>query len=495
MIYQGDAYRSFENWIDNLEPIVAKNFSYHEYFEPDKLFLRIKQVIIEKVSKEYLENLIKPNKLPKSKYGPLIISNEVLKISLKKRILYNLFFLLESLYLLITFFWRISKKSNQNSRKYKILIEPPIVGSIKSFKKFLEENRIEGLENSDELIIKKSNSPRNTIINTKFFKNPWIEIINYNLGFLPKVKLIFDFILYTLSSIIYLNKSNLNILLYRDLPNSFFINFLNKRKEIKDIFVTNSFLRQQPLWLDGLKSRSFKTHMIWYSQNIIPKFYKGESSQSIFPGVNMIRIDNHWVWTKKFGEYISNLNRDSNFSFVGPILFYNPEHKMKSFEKKTISIFDVIPIKDYGYTGSFKNYYTVETISNFVGNILLVVNKIREEYSIDIEVVLKSKRRMDSRYHDLQYFDNLDKYLEKFGFFKVIQDTTNLYDLIKNSMMIFSVPFTSTAEVGKELEIPSFYYDSSAKIRPNKKIYEIPFLESKNEISKEIVKILNVNTK
>ena len=110
MIYQGDAYRSFENWIDNLEPIVAKNFSYHEYFEPDKLFLRIKQVIIEKVSKEYLENLIKPNKLPKSKYGPLIISNEVLKISLKKRILYNLFFLLESLYLLITFFWRISKK-------------------------------------------------------------------------------------------------------------------------------------------------------------------------------------------------------------------------------------------------------------------------------------------------------------------------------------------------------------------------------------------------
>ena len=115
------------------------------------------------------------------------------------------------------------------------------MGSIKSFKKFLEENRIEGLENSDELIIKKSNPPRNTIINIKFFKNPWIEIINFNLGFLPKIKLIFDFILYTFSSIIYLNKSNLNILLYRDLPNSFFINFLNKRKEIKDIFVTNSF--------------------------------------------------------------------------------------------------------------------------------------------------------------------------------------------------------------------------------------------------------------
>ena len=26
MIYQGDAYRSFENWIDNLEPIVQKTF-------------------------------------------------------------------------------------------------------------------------------------------------------------------------------------------------------------------------------------------------------------------------------------------------------------------------------------------------------------------------------------------------------------------------------------------------------------------------------------
>ena len=99
---------------------------------------------------------------------------------------------------------------------------------------------------------------------------------------------------------------------------------------------------------------------------------------------------------------------------------------------------------------------------------LIIVNKIREEYSIDISC-FKVKRRMDSRYHDLQYFDNLDKYLKKFGF-QVIQDTTNLYDLIKNSMMIFSVPFTSTTEVGKELEIPSFYYDSSAKIRSNKNI-------------------------
>ncbi len=495
MIYQGDAYRSFENWIDNLEPIVAKNFSYHKYFESDKLFLRILQVITEKASKEYLENFVKPNELPKSEYGPLIISKEVIKISLKKRILYNYFFILESLYLLIIFFWALSKKSNQNFKKYKVLIEPPIIGSIKSFERFLEENKIKGLENSDELIIKKSNPPKNKSISIKFFKNPWIAIIKSNHCLYLKVKMIFDFIFYTFSSIIYLNKSNLNILLYRDLPNSFFVKFLNKRNEITDIFVTNSFLRQQPLWLSGLKNRNFKTHMVWYSQNIIPKFYKGESSQSFFPGANMIRIDNHWVWTKKFGEYISNLNRDSNFSFVGPILFYNPEHKMKSFEKKTISIFDVIPIIDYGYTGSFKNYYTVETISNFVGNILLVVKKIRDEYSVDIDVVLKSKRRMDSRYHDLQYFDNLDKYLEKFGFFKVIQDTTNLYDLIKNSMMTFSVPFTSTAEVGKELEIPSFYYDSSAKIRPNKKIYEIPFLDSKNQISKEIVKILNVNTK
>ena len=38
----------FENWIDNLEPIVAKNFSYHEYFEPDKLFLRILRLLLKK---------------------------------------------------------------------------------------------------------------------------------------------------------------------------------------------------------------------------------------------------------------------------------------------------------------------------------------------------------------------------------------------------------------------------------------------------------------
>ena len=80
---------------------------------------------------------------------------------------------------------------------------------------------------------------------------------------------------------------------------------------------------------------------------------------------------------------------------------------------------------------------------------------IKLERNIQLyRVVLKSKRRMDSRYHDLQYFDNLDKYWKSLVF-QSNSDTTNLYDLIKNSMMIFSVPFTSTAEVGK-LEIPSF---------------------------------------
>ena len=60
-------------------------------------------------------------------------------------------------------------------------------------------------------------------------------------------------------------------------------------------------------------------------------------------------------------------------------------------------------------------------------------------------------------------------------------------------MMIFSVPFTSTAEVGKELEIPSFYYDSSAKIDQIKKYMKFHFWNQKMKF--QGVKILNVNTK
>jgi hypothetical protein len=85
--------------------------------------------------------------------------------------------------------------------------------------------------------------------------------------------------------------------------------FLNRKKLLKDIIITNSQFTTQFLWMKGLKKQSYRLHMIWYSQNFIPKKYIGEEIGSDLPSARHIRVDTHWVWTFGFMKYLKNLGQ------------------------------------------------------------------------------------------------------------------------------------------------------------------------------------------
>ena len=53
--------------------------------------------------------------------------------------------------------------------------------------------------------------------------------------------------------------------------------------------------------------------------------------------------------------------------------------------------------------------------------------------------------------------------------------------LIKNSDAVISMPFTSTALIAKELDVPSIFYDASGEILEYKS-HNITVLKSKNEL-------------
>ena len=55
--------------------------------------------------------------------------------------------------------------------------------------------------------------------------------------------------------------------------------------------------------------------------------------------------------------------------------------------------------------------------------------------------------------------------------------------LIKVSDAVISMPFTSTAIIGKELGKPSIYYDASTSVEHNES-HGIPVLKSKVELNK-----------
>ena len=348
------------------------------------------------------------------------------------------------------------------------------------------------MNNTDFLIIEKRALPQNATSKLIFKASPWNYIIDSNYSVFALFFIALKFILFTLVSFFYLNRSPLNILFYRDLPNTFSVQLLNRKNLLKNIFITNSSYLVQPLWLKGLKNANFKSNMIWYSQNFLPKFYKGESKQSYLPGTNKIRIDHHWVWTKKFGELLKKKNPSCNYTAIGSILFYPFELNPKIL-KEYIVIFDVIPFKTNSKLlfGAIYSYYSIEAIKAFVADIVVTISEINNTYNKQIEVILKTKRPRHILHSD-EYFQYIEKLKLKHPIFKIVDSQLNIYPLINGSKAVFSVPYTSTAEVGFEMNIPSFYYDALNKINTNKVTKHIPMLFNKKELKEVILKSIDL---
>ena len=364
-----------------------------------------------------------------------------------------------------------------------------------NLKNFLKRTKISDLNDIDHLIIKKQNIPPNDTSRLIFRSSPWNYIIDVNFSTVERVLLTLKFTLFFISSLFYLNKSPFNILFYKDLSNSFCVNILNRKKLLNNIYITNSSYQVQSLWLRGLKKRNFKSHMIWYSQNFIPKFYRGESEQSYLPGTNKIRIDHHWVWTEKFGQMLKRKNVSSNFTAIGSILFYPFDLKYNK-TKEYILMFDVIPVKSKKKIlfGTTHNYYSEETIMAFVKDLVTSVSQINHKFNKQIQVILKTKRPK-SKYHSDKYFQFLENLKLEYPTFITVDSQINIYGLINESIAVFSVPFTSTAEVGFEMKIPSFFYDPSDQINTNKQIQHLPILFCKEELEGAILESINYSKK
>ena len=92
-----------------------------------------------------------------------------------------------------------------------------------------------------------------------------------------------------------------------------------------------------------------------------------------------------------------------------------------------------------------------------------------------------------------------EKFLEnlklEYPTFITVDSQINIYGLINESIAVFSVPFTSTAEVGFEMKIPSFFYDPSNQINTNKQIQHLPILFCKEELEGAILESINYSKK
>ena len=269
---------------------------------------------------------------------------------------------------------------------------------------------------------------------------------------------------------------------------------LNRRGLINSIVITNSNYSAQPLWMNNLPNKVFKTHMVWYAQNTVPIVYKDKPIKAVIPNYLYMQADEHWVWTKGYAEYLRGLGTVGEIHVVGPIVWQLPnlaEIESNDANEVVISIFDVTPVNDSfaQELGLYGNYYNAENMINFIDQIMLVVDRIQLKIEGNIRVLLKHKRGHHSR-HSQEYIARINDYIESCQI-AIVPFNENVYKVVAQSAMVIVVPYSSPAYIADALNIPAIFFDPTGRVFPTyEQSKNLKFISSDIELERYILSVL-----
>ena len=283
------------------------------------------------------------------------------------------------------------------------------------------------------------------------------------------------------------------VLLARDYAQFNVMQFLGEAGAIEALIYTNSNYLVQPLWA-RLKKRPYRTHLIWYSQNCFPFIYKDDSTVSYLPGYKQMAIDQHWVWTAGFQQYLSTAaKQNGNIEVIGPVMWYLPKQvDRRQANTIKIAIFDVTPFKNeiIKKVGLYDNYYSSATARKFIKDIVNVFDDISQKNKdLKIELFLKHKRGQVVG-HDVEYLQLVED-LHTEGRIKLAPSNSNIYSLLYESDLSIAIPYTSTVYISSSINKPAIYFDPTDTLFPSyEKSVFIRFAGSVKELKDSIMQVI-----
>lgn len=333
-------------------------------------------------------------------------------------------------------------------------------GSLESFKTFLRKGPIKSFKEETHFVI--MGKPTDSEHGYWFSSAPLFESVKVKLFKFwdPLVLLAFQ-IKYFFIYFIYGLKDSKNWLLYKDLPYQGVAEFLNKNDFIQEVFLTQSGMQDQKLWLSDVKRKNFSTTLLWYSVNSKAFRYYPDQSRGIHPYFLNSRVDIHCVWNKHEANWIKEIAPLSKVEVVEPIIFYLPEAKpiLKATTQNEFNavIFDVAPHVRSIYTPSFYSYHKTQNCIKFIEDIDISFGKVANELNYKFNIYLKPKRLPSKVHHDQKYFD----YVDTKNYHK-LEPEANVFDLIDQADIVIVALYSSPMFISKKNNC--IYYDPTGDL-------------------------------
>ena len=266
--------------------------------------------------------------------------------------------------------------------------------------------------------------------------------------------------------------------LFSESVNLYYIMTLGRHDVAKDYFFNNSGWFLKPLWSYEVENYGSKCSLYYYSINIENYQYHHKNVKKVIYGLKIMTWKNFVVWDQQQEDYLRQFCPNSNYIQVKYLDFSGKEllHE-KSTGKKRVAVFDVTPTRTTHYVKlgvAIPHYYSEELNLTFLQDIIEVFPE--DEW----EILLKRKRTVGYTFCSKGFIKKQNDLVNSKLF--IIDSDVAPRSLIESSDVVISMPFTSTAILGKIKGIPSIYYDAFGQAQETES-HGIEILGCKEDLS------------
>jgi polysaccharide biosynthesis PFTS motif protein len=236
--------------------------------------------------------------------------------------------------------------------------------------------------------------------------------------------------------------------------------FQQPERLAREYLFHNSGCVYRPLWTYEAEQHGCKVVLYFYSANCEP-FKRPDG----YPKVNndyyeVMSWPHYMVWDAYQTEFIRrSVGEDAGVEVVGPIWFSASAENLPPLPLVTIAVFDVQPVRAslYQRLGIDFDYYTPANTTSFLTDCHAASK------ACGATMALKRKRNIGTLAHPM--YEYFVARLSKECGFTAINSDVSASRLIEKCIAVVSMPFTSTALLGRALGKPSAYYDPHGMIQ------------------------------
>lgn len=503
LLRQNKINAEYDLWLNKLKQILENSRLSIPHYRKEEVVERLLQMISYETFPQFNRDFDKISSSAAYGLGQIHIDlkKKTIQVPIKyliKNII--LFFMYVTKYFFSSFFkWLLSNQSKTNQLPINIFnsygFYSIFAKEIKFERNFITHGPLAFLNSPNLLFIQADHFER--VNNVVFSKSPFTDLYRFLPINFKNFKLILSsFINLIINYFASLLNSSLSVLFNRDLVIQAAIEPFLKNKMLSHIIFTNSNATEQLLPFRHWRLKNFETHIAFYSVNSKAMKYSFIEDKLFaeYPYFNHLCVDHAWVWDVDQAEFLKQFIPTLKTHIVGPIVFYldRTQPKIRTKEK-VITIFDITPFAPdhlkmkIGWGGY--NYFCYENIYAFMNDIMAEVKKFRQAGE-SITVRLKPKRSYTPIHH--QEYISMLKRFESAGELKILGPESDLFEVIQESDLILSIPFSSPPIIASHLKKKALLYDPTGVVVNNYKLSPgVEYSSGKVDLSKKLKMIID----